>query len=419
MGSREQSQSISTCREDMGPTATTASRRFDGMANTRVLGGLVLLTQCFYCKAADVLISSSGREPTITAGVPIDVLGNGSIVVNIAEAEWGWQYRPWLFSALASTLVSLSGVFPLVLIPLGFDGGPSKSGQGSGSTLRVMLSFAVGGLLGDVFLHLLPEAWGALPPSLPHSENRSEDFDARGNGQHIWTGMWVLVGMLVFIIVEKCCSSEKEENSEEVATNNSEKHKENVAKTFNNNVHEANGSAATIFRGKKERSEVKSHSEKHIQSPPKKVAGYLNLVANSIDNFTHGLAVGGGFSLSLRVGVFTTLAILVHEVPHEIGDFAILLRSGFSRWDAARAQLLTGSAGVLGALAASAGAAAPNEAGVSWVLPFTAGGFLHIALVSVLPELASESDPRESAKQLLGLAAGILLMAALTVLVES
>ena len=59
------------------------------------------------------------------------------------------------------------------------------------------------------------------------------------------------------------------------------------------------------------------------------VTGYLNLVANGIDNFTHGLAVAGSFMVSYKTGILTTAAILIHEVPHEIGDFAILLKSGW------------------------------------------------------------------------------------------
>ena len=75
-------------------------------------------------------------------------------------------------------------------------------------------------------------------------------------------------------------------------------------------------------------------------------------MANSFDNFTHGLAVGGSFLVSFPHGVLTTLAILLHEIPHEVGDFAILLRAGFSRWDAARAQIVTASVGIIGALTA-------------------------------------------------------------------
>lgn len=152
----------------------------------------------------------------------------------------------------------------------------------------------------------------------------------------------------------------------------------------------------------------------------KKVAGYLNLLANSIDNFTHGLAVAGSFLVSFRHGVLATFAILLHEIPHEVGDFAILLRSGFTRWDAAKAQLLTATAGLFGALVAIGGSGVTSamEAKTSWIMPFTAGGFLHIALVTVLPDLLEEEDRWESLKQLLALIGGIGVMATLTVAFE-
>lgn len=162
----------------------------------------------------------------------------------------------------------------------------------------------------------------------------------------------------------------------------------------------------------------KNKEKEHLQQ--KKVAGYLNLLANSIDNFTHGLAVAGSFLVSLRHGVLATFAILLHEIPHEVGDFAILLRSGFTRWDAAKAQLLTAGAGLMGALVAIGGSGVTSamEARTSWIMPFTAGGFLHIALVTVLPDLLEEENKLESLKQLGALILGILVMAALTIMVE-
>jgi solute carrier family 39 (zinc transporter), member 13 len=135
-------------------------------------------------------------------------------------------------------------------------------------------------------------------------------------------------------------------------------------------------------------------------------------MANGIDNFTHGLAVAGSFLVSTRVGLLTTTAILLHEIPHEVADFAILLRAGeytsrshvrderktcllistfccillgFGRWDAARAQLGTASVGLAGALTALGANGTEGMADgrfTSWILPFTAGGFLHIALVT-------------------------------------
>lgn len=112
--------------------------------------------------------------------------------------------------------------------------------------------------------------------------------------------------------------------------------------------------------------------------------------------------------------------ILVHEIPHEVGDFAILLRSGFNRWDAAKAQLLTAGAGLLGALVAIGGSGATTamEARTSWIMPFTAGGFLHIALVTVLPDLLHEPNPIESLKQFAALTLGIVVMGVMTVMIE-
>lgn len=111
----------------------------------------------------------------------------------------------------------------------------------------------------------------------------------------------------------------------------------------------------------------------------------------------------------------------MHEIPHEVGDFAILLRSGFSRWDAAKAQLLTAGAGLVGALVAIGGTGVTSamEARTSWIMPFTAGGFLHISLVTVLPDLLKETDSKESIKQLTSLVAGIAVMAFMTLIFES
>lgn len=93
------------------------------------------------------------------------------------------------------------------------------------------------------------------------------------------------------------------------------------------------------------------------------MAGYLNLLANSIDNFTHGLSVGGAFLVSTRLGITTTLAILCHEIPHEFSDFGIILNAGFSRYKAAALQLITAGGGLLGALFALMCSGSANSIG--------------------------------------------------------
>lgn len=123
------------------------------------------------------------------------------------------------------------------------------------------------------------------------------------------------------------------------------------------------------------------------------VAGYLNLLANGIDNFTHGLAVAASFLIGIKVGLLTTAAIIIHEIPHEIGDFAILIKSGFSKWEAVKAQMVTASIGIMGAIfTLSASSIDTVDQKTSWILPFTCGGFLNIALVTILPDLLREDN---------------------------
>ncbi|XP_065214234.1 zinc transporter ZIP13 homolog [Planococcus citri] len=341
------------------------------------------------------------------------------------------DYQPWIMSLLGSVLVGLSGILPLLVIPLE-DTATLKTGTGA-KTLRVLLSFAVGGLLGDVFLHLLPEAWG--------NQYSPSSTTSKTNQPSLTCGLWVLAGLLAFIIIEKMFSFEKDNEEEEGETLEAdcdfENEKNAVKKSLSIRRKKSsfilndltaeiikpliNGTIANNNNNNNNNNDNLEKSRPLEKKPSNiHVSGYLNLMANSIDNFTHGLAVGGSFLLSTRVGVFTTFAILVHEIPHEVGDFAILLRAGFSRWDAACAQIYTASAGILGAVTALAFSASASavEARTSWILPFTAGGFLHIALVTVLPELLDEKNPKESLKQMCSLASGITVMALLTTLIE-
>lgn len=231
--------------------------------------------------------------------------------------------------------------------------------------MRLMLAFAVGGLLGDVFLHLLPEAW-----SKSHSL-----------ADNLFLGLWVVTGLFTFTSLEVFFTSKDDGGA-------------NLAST----------AAPTAAKG-----QGKSKISENTVCP---ITGYLNVVANAIDNFTHGLAVAGSFIAGFKIGILTTLAIVVHEVPHEFGDFAILMKSGFSKWQAAKAQISTASIGLLGAMTALMVDSLDSIGSTtSWILPFTAGGFLHIAMVSILPDIIREENPVESIKQLLAVASGIAIMA--------
>lgn len=235
----------------------------------------------------------------------------------------------WISALISALVVGACGVFPLVInrwVKLG-------SGSGDSKWMKAILSFAVGGLLGDVFLHLLPEVWG-----------KPQKIDS------LCTGLWTLCGLTAFMIIEKVakCSEQPYMNTPvDCMSEGTEKPRK--------------------------------------QWLGKDISGYLNLAANCTDNFTHGLAIAASYAASSVVGLLTTLAILCHEVPHEIGDFAILLNSGFDCHSAAKAQVFTAFGGVVGVVV---GLTAEHVSSAThWLLPFTAGGFLYIALVTILPDL--------------------------------
>lgn len=146
------------------------------------------------------------------------------------------------------------------------------------------------------------------------------------------------------------------------------------------------------------------------------MAGYLNLAADFTHNFTDGLAIGASYLVSINVGMVTTLTILLHEFPHEIGDFAILIQSGCSKRRAMMLQLVTAVGALLGTFVGLVAESAGSGTATLWILPFTAGGFIYIALVSVLPELLEDTTMWQTVKELVALVIGVGLMVFITYL---
>jgi len=120
------------------------------------------------------------------------------------------------------------------------------------------------------------------------------------------------------------------------------------------------------------------------------------------------MAIAASFLTSYQVGFSTTLAVLIHEIPHEIGDYAILIRSGFSRKNAMAAQLVTAIGAFLGV---GVGILSGGiSAGTGWILPFTAGGFIYIATVDVMPSLLEDTTMKQTFVELCAILSGIFLM---------
>jgi len=136
-----------------------------------------------------------------------------------------------------------------------------------------------------------------------------------------------------------------------------------------------------------------------------------NLIGDGIHNFIDGLVIAGSFAAGPILGISTTLAVILHEIPQEIGDFAVLIHSGLSRRRALSLNILSACTAFLGG---GLFFIFPNAAATTTVIiPLTAGGFLYIALSDLIPELHHERRPFHSTLQLLGLIVGLTVMASL------
>jgi zinc and cadmium transporter len=237
-----------------------------------------------------------------------------------------------LVAVAVISLLSLVGAITLVLKPRVLQ-----------RSLIVLISFAAGALLGDAFLHLIPEI--AESP---------EGFTQQAS-------LSILAGVLGFFVLEKV---------------------------------------------------LHWH---HAHMPSEEVlhpVAITNLIGDALHNFVDGTIIAGSFLASPELGVATAVAVAVHEIPQELGDFGILIHAGLKPTKALAMNLLSALTGVAGALALLV--ASSFVSGLSEVLvPFTAGGFVYIASTDLLPELHREPEAGKSLVQLLGLVLGIAFMVAL------
>ena len=208
----------------------------------------------------------------------------------------------------------------------------------------VFISIAVGALLGDALIHLIPEAF-------QDSKNTT------------LTSVLIIAGILFFFILEKFLHWHHHGEDKE-----------------DNYVHPV---------------------------------GQLVLFSDGIHNFIDGMIIGASFLVNVPVGLATTLAVILHEIPQEIGDFAVLLHSGYTKQRALWLNFLSALTAILGAVVLfSLGRIA--EISSHYFLPIAAGGFIYIALADLIPELQKTKEAKYSILQIVAVVAGVLAMIALT-----
>lgn len=290
------------------------------------------------------------------------------------------------------------------------------------NSLSVMVAFAVGGLLGDTLFHLLPEIF------LGEAEEGKVKFVMVEPNKNLLLGVAIMIGFMTFVAMDKGLriATGGEGHSHDHV------HAEEVDQATSTAIEKPPGKAKSR-KGKKE-SGIVSRPVKPQVSQSIKLSAYLNLIADFTHNITDGLAMSSSFYASPTVGATTTMAVFFHEIPHEVGDFALLIQSGFTKRQAMMSQFVTAVGALLGTCigiavqeygGSSSGAAQVNGPGLwgtslQWgdlLLPFTAGTFLYVGTVAVIPEMLQTGpnkgvELRKMITQFAAVAAGAGIMLA-------
>jgi zinc and cadmium transporter len=238
-----------------------------------------------------------------------------------------WFYS--LASVFIISLASFAGIFTLLIREDLLK-----------KILLFLVSFSAGALIGDSFIHLLPEAIGT-------------------GGFTLDIAFSLMAGILLFFVLEKF-------------------------------VHWRHCHIPT--------------SKNH----PHPLA-MMNLIGDGFHNFIDGMIIAGSYMVDFKIGIATTIAVILHEIPQEISDIGVLLHAGLSKNKALFYNFVSALASCLGAVSALLIGGSSGYF-LSLLVPFTIGGFIYIASADLIPELHKETDPKKSVMQLFGIVSGIGVM---------
>lgn len=136
---------------------------------------------------------------------------------------------------------------------------------------------------------------------------------------------------------------------------------------------------------------------------------YMNLIGDSIHNFIDGLVIAAAFMVSPQIGLATTIAVAIHEIPQEISDFGVLLHAGFKKEKALILNFLVALTVTLGGLTGFFAFRFFDSSLVNYLLPIAAGGFIYISASDLIPEIRNETEIKKSSLSLLVLFLGLLI----------
>ncbi|XP_061182838.1 zinc transporter ZIP6-like [Saccostrea echinata] len=340
-------------------------------------------------------------------------------VENIPPTVWG-------YSILATFVISLVGLLGVAVIPI-------MQKVFYNHLLQFLVALAVGALAGDALLHLIPHAFSGET-----HQHESDDKHAADSKTGVLKGLVGLLAVYFFFIMERLVTfltnskrkqkkKKHQEHSVHFTTNGNAlspstptepdcgssvlrihptgKALENYAVEFhkeecnllNENATDDQNNEETKLNGHCEEEDTHDkvldfshgHSHSRCNTVPQTVSAiaWMVILGDGIHNFSDGLAVGAAFSNSITGGISTSIAVFCHELPHEIGDFAVLLRAGMTVKQAIIYNCVSSVLGfcgmIIGVLIGNFGTS------TLWIFAAIGGIFLYIAFVDMLPELTS------------------------------
>ena len=243
----------------------------------------------------------------------------------------------WFYTISSVVVVSLVSLVGFFVLPF--------NKEKLNKILIYVVSFAAGTLLGDAFVHLIPEAY-------------------EKNWSSLFVSLSILSGIVSFFVLEK-------------------------------------------FVHWRHCHKIPSENHPHPFS-------YVILTGDTIHNLIDGMIIGASYLVSIPVGIATTLAVIFHEIPQEVGDFGSLLFGGFSKKRALMLNFVTALAAIFGAVIVLSFRNIGSLA--DFLIPFAAGGFIYVASADLIPELHKHTEARKSMLQLISFVLGIGLMVLLLIL---
>jgi zinc and cadmium transporter len=237
---------------------------------------------------------------------------------------------------------------------------PETTGQ---RLLPHFISYATGALLGAALLALLPDAVEGVGRAGAHS-----------------IGLAMVAGLGIFFVIEKL--------------------------VLWWHTH-GNGNGHDHAHDHDDPAHGHGHSHDHGRDA---ASGVLVIIGDSIHNALDGVLIAAAFLTSFPLGLVTTFAVAAHEIPHRVGDFAILVHSGMSRGRALVMNMATGLTSIIGGVAAYFGLQL-TQGVLPYALALAAAGFLYIAVAGLIPGLQRRSDPRTSLAQVVLMGLGVATIA--------